>query len=110
MAKYKSFLKIRGRLGNIVFCVRNGKVYMRSIDLDEHTERIKNEPSYAEFRNCSTQMGRASKLASIVYPAVKARKEKWKTFGKVTRAAYRFIREGKTDDEVVMLVKREFCN
>lgn len=66
MAKQIGALKITGTFGGICFYCLDGVYYARGKS-SLSAERVKHDPAFAKTMRNATQMGNASKIASVIY-------------------------------------------
>ncbi len=101
MAKQIGPFKITGCYDNICFYKMNGQYYARAkSSLDG--KRVKKDPAFRETRWHSNLLARSSKIAAAVYRGLP--KEKG-LFRKLTGQAMRLLKEGKTTEEVFLLLQ-----
>ncbi len=101
MAKQIGPFKITGCYDNICFYKMDGQYYARTkSSLDG--KRVKKDPAFRKTRWHSDLLARSSKIAAAVYRDLP--KEKG-LFRKLTGQAMRLLKEGKTTEEVFLLLK-----
>lgn len=101
MAKQIGPFKITGCYDNICFYKMDGQYYARTkSSLDG--KRVKKDPAFWETRWHSDLLAKSSKIAAAVYRSLP--KEKG-LFRKLTGQAMRLLKEGKTTEEVFLLLK-----
>ena len=101
MAKQIGPFKVTGCYDNICFYKMDGQYYARSkSSLDG--KRVKKDPAFRPTRWHANLLARSSKIAAAVYRGLP--KEKG-LFRKLTGQAMRLLKEGKTTEEVFLLLQ-----
>ena len=87
------FYRMSATVGDHTYYMRRGKFCMRR-RTSLNKERILSDPSFKAFRNCSSQFGEASLLATSIYKQLPKKKRKFGVIGKLTGEIYKLIRAG----------------
>src|SRR5687767_11705908 len=104
MAKQIGPFKLQGCYDNIFFYKMDGQYFARTkTSLDG--KRVKKDPVFRETMRHAALLGRASKLAAIVYRALPQEKKEPGLYKKLTGQVMRMLREGKMVKEVLELLQ-----
>lgn len=104
MAKQIGPFKLQGCYDNICFYKMDGQYYARTkSSLD--SKRVKKDPIFRKTMQHAALLGRASKLAALVYRDLPQQKKEPGLYKKLTGQAMRMLREGKIEKEVLELLQ-----
>jgi hypothetical protein len=103
MAKLVGPIKFRGCYRNICFYKMEGKYYVRmKSSLDG--KRVKRDPAFRLTMVYAALLGRASKIASAVYKTIPQEEKEKGLYRKLTGKAMLLLKEGRTSEEIVLLL------
>lgn len=104
MAKQIGPFKLQGCYDNICFYKMDGQYFARTkSSLDG--KRVRRDPAFKETMRYAGLLGRASKLAAIVYRALPQEKKEPGLYKKLTGQVIRMLKEGKMEKEVLELLQ-----
>jgi hypothetical protein len=104
MAKQAGPFFITGTIDQICFYRMDGHYYARTkSSLDG--KRVKKDPAFRETMRYAELMGKASSIASVVYRALPEEQKIKGLFRKLVAQVMRLLKENKTADEIVELLK-----
>jgi len=104
MAKQVGPFKLQGCYDNVCFYKMEEQYYARAkSSLDG--KRVRRDPAFKETMRYAGLLGRASKLAAMVYRALPQEKKEPGLFKKLTGQVMRMLKEGKTEKEVLELLQ-----
>ncbi|MFL5787005.1 MAG: hypothetical protein ACJ748_03050, partial [Flavisolibacter sp.] len=89
------------------YYMRRGKFCMRR-RTSLNKERILSDPAFKSFRNCSTQFGESSLLATSIYKQLPKKKRKHGVIGKLTGQVYKLIRAGMSRKKILCKIISEY--
>lgn len=104
MAKQIGVLKIRGCYDGVCFYKMNGEYYAR-MKSSLTGKRVKKDPAFKRTMEYAGLLGRASKIASEVYSNLAAEKKEKGAYKKLTGLVMRLLKEGKTKEEILLLLQ-----
>ena len=98
--------KITGTLRDfdLTFYKQNGQ-YLVKNKSSLNAKRISKDPSFRVFRERSTQFAEAAKIAKTIYRLYPIKRKKAGVFSKLSGKVYKYILEGKTEEEIRKLIK-----
>jgi hypothetical protein len=104
MAKQAGPFFITGTIESICFYRMDGSYYARAkSSLDG--KRVKKDPAFRETMRYAELMGKASVTASVVYRALPEEQKIKGLFRKLVAQAMRLLKENKTAEDIVELLK-----
>jgi hypothetical protein len=99
MAKQTGPFKVKGTVYDVTYYKMEGKYYARSKS-SLTGKRVKKDPAFAETMRYAGLLGRASKLASIVYRSMPAVSREHQQYRQLTGQAIQLLKEGMCEEEV----------
>ena len=104
MAKQVGPFKLQGCYDNVCFYKMEEQYYARTkSSLDG--KRVRRDPAFKETMRYAGLLGRASKLAAMVYRVLPQEKKEPGLYKKLTGQAMRMLKEGKMEKEVLELLQ-----
>jgi len=104
MAKQIGPFKLAGCYDNICFYKMDGQYYARTKS-SLNGKRIKKDPAFGETMRYAGLLGKASKIASIIYRNLPKEKKEHGLYRKLTGQAMRLLKENKTIKEASALLQ-----
>jgi hypothetical protein len=104
MAKQLGPFFITGTIDQVCFYRMDGSYYAR-VKSSLDGKRVKKDPAFRQTMRYAELMGKASSIASIVYRALPEKQKIKGLFRKLVAQAIRLLKENKTAEEIVELLK-----
>jgi len=101
------FYRVSGTFGDYTYYNRRG-TYCRRKRTSLNKERILSDPAFKNFRNCSTQFGQASRIATSIYKQLPKKKRKDGVIGKLTGEIYKLIRSGLSKKKILCKIISQY--
>jgi len=105
MAKQTGPNPFIGRRGNLQGYRMAGKHYVRIVS-SLTGERVKKDPAFKHTMQCAGLLGQASRVASAIYRRLPAKEHGF--YRKLTGMAMELLKQGKTGEESLKQLEREF--
>jgi hypothetical protein len=108
MARQAGPLFITGTIDDLVFYKLGDNYYVRSKGEPTSTtkKRLKHDKGYALLQLKRSEFGRASELVKSMYYTLPLEVRKQGLFGTLTGKAVRWLRQGKSEEEIIVLLRK----
>jgi hypothetical protein len=107
MAEQAGPFYITGCYGNICFYQMHGKHYARMKSSLEG-KRVKKDPAFCGTMRYARLLGKASKIASMLYRALPEEEKAKGSYRKLVGQAMQLLKQGRTTAEALALLQEQF--
>jgi hypothetical protein len=97
MAKQLGFLQLSGKVGDLVYYLRNGKQMVRRMPRFDK-DRFKNNPHFSRWRANCAQFGKAGKAGKLLRASLSDQLRSFKDNTMITRLSGEMLKVIKSDD------------
>ena len=103
MVRQTGPIKIVGTIDNINFYQREGEFYLRmKSSLD--AKRVKSDPAFKKTMENASLLGKASKIASLVYSSIPQEQRYNELYKKMVGQAMRLIKSGASKKKAIEMM------
>jgi len=104
MARQTGIWHITACIDNLCFYKMEGKYYVR-MKSSLTAKRVKKDPAFKRTMQCAASLANASQIASALYRELPKEKKGIAVYRKLTAKAMTLLRNGKSSDEILYLLR-----